>query len=149
MSPAAWQRIRLCKGQELNRSPVRTQGSGHPAMEEQSDRKFASANSTTGRKMHRLLVAQTLPGENREESSWITVTDYSIPIESNRFSDGSSPPRHRRALLVRSSDERDLQRRPSRSWPSTQQSRGEFASAISTMRTSHAALSECPHVTKV
>src|SRR6202030_757687 len=41
------------------------------------------------------------------------------------------------------------QRRPSRGWPSAQQSRGEFAPAISTTRTSHAALSECEDTTKV
>ena len=57
--------------------------------------------------------------------------------------------RHRRALLVSRGDERDRQRRPSRSWPSAQQSRGEFAPAISTTRTSHAALSECEDTTKV
>src|SRR4029077_15630366 len=57
--------------------------------------------------------------------------------------------RHRRALLLSRGDERDRQRRPSRSWPSAQQSRGEFAPAISTTRTSHAALSECEDTTKV
>src|SRR5271170_5262687 len=57
--------------------------------------------------------------------------------------------RHRRALLVSRGDERDRQCRPSRSWPSPQQSRGEFAPAISTTRTSHAALSECEDTTKV
>src|SRR5260370_7818760 len=57
--------------------------------------------------------------------------------------------RHRRALLLSRTDERDRQRRPPRGWPSAQQSRGEFASAISTTRTSHAALSECEDTTKV
>jgi hypothetical protein len=46
-------------------------------------------------------------------------------------------------------DERDRQRRPSLGWPSAQQSRGEFAPAISTTRTSQAALSECEDTTKV
>ena len=46
-------------------------------------------------------------------------------------------------------DERDRQRRPSRSWPSPKQSRGEFAPAISTTRTSHATLSEREDPTKV
>ena len=57
--------------------------------------------------------------------------------------------RHRRALLLSRSDERDRQRRPSRGWPSAQQSRGEFAPAISTTRTSHAALSERKDTTEV
>ena len=57
--------------------------------------------------------------------------------------------RHRRALLLSRSDERDRQRRPSRGRPSAQQSGGEFAPAISTTRTSHAALSECEDTTKV
>jgi DDE domain len=52
-------------------------------------------------------------------------------------------------LLLSRSDERDRQRPPSRSWPSAQQPRGKLASALSTTRTSHAALSECEDVTKV
>ena len=57
--------------------------------------------------------------------------------------------RHRGALLVSRGDERDRQRRPSRSWPSPQQSRREFAPAISTTRTSHAAFSECEDTTRL
>jgi len=52
-------------------------------------------------------------------------------------------------MLVSRGDEGDRQHRPSRGWPSAQQSRGEFAPAISTTRTSHAALSECEDTTKV
>src|SRR5258707_13002916 len=52
-------------------------------------------------------------------------------------------------LLLSRSGERDRQRRSSRGWPSAQQSRGEFAPAISTTRTSHAALSESEDTTKV
>jgi hypothetical protein len=50
--------------------------------------------------------------------------------------------RHRRALLLSRSDERDRQRRPSHSWLSAQQSRGEFAPAVSTTRARDAGLSK-------
>jgi hypothetical protein len=46
-------------------------------------------------------------------------------------------------------DERDRQRRPSRSWPSVQQSRGEIRTAVSATRTRHASLSECEDTRKV
>ena len=50
--------------------------------------------------------------------------------------------RHRRALLLFRSDERPGQRRSARGrWP-PQQSSGEFAPAVSTTRTSHAAVSK-------
>ena len=57
--------------------------------------------------------------------------------------------RHRRALLLSRSDERDRQRRPSRGWPSAQQPRGKLASTLSTTRTSHAAFSECEDTAEI
>ena len=50
--------------------------------------------------------------------------------------------RHRRALLLSRSDERDRQRRSPGGRSSAQQSRREFASAVSTTRTGHAAVSK-------
>ena len=50
--------------------------------------------------------------------------------------------RHRRALLLSRGDERDRQRRSPGGRSSAQQSRREFASAVSTTRTGHAAVSK-------
>ena len=57
--------------------------------------------------------------------------------------------RHRRALLLSRGDERDRQRRSPGGRSSAQQSRGEFASAVSTTRTGHAAVSKHEDAAKI
>ena len=57
--------------------------------------------------------------------------------------------RHRRALLLSRGDERDRQRRSPGGRSSAQQSRREFASAVSTTRTGHAAVSKHEDAAKI
>ena len=57
--------------------------------------------------------------------------------------------RHRRTLLLFRGDERDRQRRSPSGRSSPQQSRGEFASAVSTARERHAALSKYEDVAEI
>ena len=57
--------------------------------------------------------------------------------------------RHRRALLLSRGDERDRQRRSPGGRSSVQQSRREFASAVSTTRTGHAAVSKHEDAAKI
>ena len=57
--------------------------------------------------------------------------------------------RHRRALLLFRGDERDRQRRSPGGRSSAQQSRGEFASAVSTTRAGHAAVSKREDAAKI
>src|SRR5208283_3561246 len=57
--------------------------------------------------------------------------------------------RHRRTLLLFCGDERDRQRRSPGGRSSPQQSRGEFASAVSTTRERHAALSKREDVAEI
>src|SRR5271165_3596863 len=57
--------------------------------------------------------------------------------------------RHRRALLLSRGDERHRRRRSPGSRSRAQQSRGEFASAVSTTRARHAALSKREDVTEI
>jgi hypothetical protein len=87
-------------------------------------------------------------GQFRLVASERLLLKEGVPVEHEEIWP-TAERRHRRPLLLSRSDERDRQRRPSRSWPSAQQSGGEFAPAISTTRTSHAALSECEDTTKV
>ena len=57
--------------------------------------------------------------------------------------------RHRRALLLSRGDERDRQRRSPGGRSSAQQSRREFASAVSTTRTGHVAVSKHEDAAKI
>src|SRR5208337_3899758 len=57
--------------------------------------------------------------------------------------------RHRRALLLSRGDDRDRQRRSPGGRSSAQQSRREFASAVSTTRTGHAAVSKHEDAAKI